>query len=116
MRNLTPTTITQAFADYARNAPSDRARTLLVSLAVASTRMNGLVQVGILQQIVMVVAAVVGVQAALVVEQGRVALVARDHFLLQETVQAVAQGDDVGRVGVGIGKGGHRGCPSGFGW
>lgn len=33
MRNLTPTSITQAFADYARNAPSDRARTLLVSLA-----------------------------------------------------------------------------------
>lgn len=33
MRNLTPTSITQAFADYARNAPSARARTLLVSLA-----------------------------------------------------------------------------------
>ncbi len=33
MRNLTPTSITQAFADYARNAPSDRARALLVSLA-----------------------------------------------------------------------------------
>jgi protocatechuate 3,4-dioxygenase beta subunit len=33
MRNLTPTSITQAFADYARNAPSPRARTLLVSLA-----------------------------------------------------------------------------------
>lgn len=33
MRNLTPTTITQAFADYCRNAPSERARTLLVSLA-----------------------------------------------------------------------------------
>jgi hydroxyquinol 1,2-dioxygenase len=33
MRNLTPTSITQAFADYARNAPSERARTLLVSLA-----------------------------------------------------------------------------------
>lgn len=33
MRNLTPTTITQAFADYARNAPSERARILLVSLA-----------------------------------------------------------------------------------
>lgn len=33
MRNLTPTTITQAFADYARNAPSARARSLLVSLA-----------------------------------------------------------------------------------
>jgi hydroxyquinol 1,2-dioxygenase len=33
MRNLTPTTITQAFADYARNAPSERARTLLVGLA-----------------------------------------------------------------------------------
>lgn len=33
MRNLTPTTITQAFADYCRNAPSERARTLLVGLA-----------------------------------------------------------------------------------
>lgn len=33
MRNLTPTTITQAFADYARNAPSARTRDLLVSLA-----------------------------------------------------------------------------------
>ena len=33
MRNLTPASITQAFADYARNAPSERARTLLVSLA-----------------------------------------------------------------------------------
>ncbi len=33
MRNLTPTSITQAFADYARDAPSARARTLLVSLA-----------------------------------------------------------------------------------
>jgi len=33
MRNLTPTNITQAFADYACNAPSTRARTLLVSLA-----------------------------------------------------------------------------------
>lgn len=33
MRNLTPTSITQAFADYARNAPSERAKTLLVSLA-----------------------------------------------------------------------------------
>jgi len=33
MRNLTPTTITQAFAEYARNAPSDRTRELLVSLA-----------------------------------------------------------------------------------
>jgi protocatechuate 3,4-dioxygenase beta subunit len=33
MRNLTPTSITQAFADYACNAPSERARTLLVSLA-----------------------------------------------------------------------------------
>ena len=33
MRNLTPTTITRAFADYCRNAPSERARTLLVSLA-----------------------------------------------------------------------------------
>ncbi len=33
MRNLTPTSITQAFADYARNAPSERTRTLLVSLA-----------------------------------------------------------------------------------
>ena len=33
MRDLTPTSITQAFADYARNAPSERTRTLLVSLA-----------------------------------------------------------------------------------
>lgn len=33
MRDLTPTSITQAFADYARNAPSERARALLVSLA-----------------------------------------------------------------------------------
>jgi hydroxyquinol 1,2-dioxygenase len=33
MRNLTPATITQAFADYARNAPSERTRTLLISLA-----------------------------------------------------------------------------------
>ena len=33
MRNLTPQTITQAFADYARNAPSARTRTLLVGLA-----------------------------------------------------------------------------------
>ena len=33
MRNLTPASITQAFADYARNAPSARARTLLVALA-----------------------------------------------------------------------------------
>ena len=33
MRNLTPTSITQAFADYSRNAPSERARTLLVGLA-----------------------------------------------------------------------------------
>jgi len=33
MRNLTPATITQAFADYARHAPSARTRTLLVSLA-----------------------------------------------------------------------------------
>ena len=33
MRNLTPASITQAFAEYARNAPSDRTRTLLVSLA-----------------------------------------------------------------------------------
>ena len=33
MRNLTPTSITQAFADYAKNAPSERTRTLLVSLA-----------------------------------------------------------------------------------
>ena len=29
MRNLTPTSITQAFADYAKNAPSERTRTLL---------------------------------------------------------------------------------------
>src|SRR5882672_9461624 len=33
MRNLTPTSITQAFADYAKQAPSERTRTLLVSLA-----------------------------------------------------------------------------------
>jgi hydroxyquinol 1,2-dioxygenase len=33
MRNLTPQTITQAFADYARNAPSARTRTLLIGLA-----------------------------------------------------------------------------------
>lgn len=33
MRNLTPATITQAFADYARNAPSERTRNLLVGLA-----------------------------------------------------------------------------------
>jgi protocatechuate 3,4-dioxygenase beta subunit len=33
MRNLTPATITQAFADYARNAPSPRTRDLLVGLA-----------------------------------------------------------------------------------
>lgn len=33
MRNLSPTTITQAFADYARNAPSERTRDLMVSLA-----------------------------------------------------------------------------------
>jgi protocatechuate 3,4-dioxygenase beta subunit len=33
MRNLTPATITQAFAEYARDAPSDRTRELLVSLA-----------------------------------------------------------------------------------
>ena len=33
MRNLTPASITQAFADYCKNAPSERTRTLLVSLA-----------------------------------------------------------------------------------
>ena len=33
MRNLTPSTITQAFADYARDAPSARTRDLMVSLA-----------------------------------------------------------------------------------
>lgn len=33
MRNLTPASITQAFADYSRNAPSERTRTLLVDLA-----------------------------------------------------------------------------------
>jgi len=33
MRNLTPASITQAFAEYAKNAPSERTRTLLVSLA-----------------------------------------------------------------------------------
>jgi hypothetical protein len=41
-------------------------------------------------------------------------LVAGDHFLLQEAVQSVAQRDDVGRVGVGIGNRAHRVCPSGF--
>src|SRR5258708_40210713 len=33
MRNLTPTTITNAFAEYAKNAPSARTRDLLVTLA-----------------------------------------------------------------------------------
>jgi len=33
MRNLTPNTITNAFAEYARNAPSARTRDLLVGLA-----------------------------------------------------------------------------------
>ena len=33
MRNLTPDTITNAFAEYAKNAPSARTRELLVSLA-----------------------------------------------------------------------------------
>src|SRR5262245_5186143 len=33
MRNLTPATITQAFAEYAKNSPSDRTRELMVSLA-----------------------------------------------------------------------------------
>jgi protocatechuate 3,4-dioxygenase beta subunit len=33
MRNLTPTSITDAFAEYAKNAPSARTRALLVSLA-----------------------------------------------------------------------------------
>ena len=33
MRNLTPTTITEAFAEYAKDAPSARTRALLVSLA-----------------------------------------------------------------------------------
>ena len=33
MRNLTPQTITQAFADYAKDAPSARTRTLLIGLA-----------------------------------------------------------------------------------
>jgi protocatechuate 3,4-dioxygenase beta subunit len=33
MRNLTPASITQAFAEYAKNAPSERTRALLVSLA-----------------------------------------------------------------------------------
>lgn len=47
MRNLTPATITQAFAEYARNAPSDRTRELLVSLAGhlhAFVRENNLTQ------------------------------------------------------------------------
>src|SRR3954454_8186220 len=33
MRNLSPETITDAFAEYAKNAPSARTRELLVSLA-----------------------------------------------------------------------------------
>ena len=33
MRNLTSDTITKAFADYAKDAPSARTRELLVSLA-----------------------------------------------------------------------------------
>jgi hydroxyquinol 1,2-dioxygenase len=33
MRNLTPASITKAFAEYARNAPSERTRALLVGLA-----------------------------------------------------------------------------------
>jgi len=33
MRNLTPATITKAFADYAKKAPDKRTRTLMVSLA-----------------------------------------------------------------------------------
>ena len=33
MRNLNPDTITKAFAEYAKNAPSPRTRELLVSLA-----------------------------------------------------------------------------------
>ena len=33
MRNLSPTTITKAFADYAKKAPDKRTRTLLVGLA-----------------------------------------------------------------------------------
>jgi protocatechuate 3,4-dioxygenase beta subunit len=33
MRNLTPTSITDAFAEYARNAPSARTKSLLVGLA-----------------------------------------------------------------------------------
>ena len=33
MRNLSPDTISAAFADYARNAPSSRTRDLLVGLA-----------------------------------------------------------------------------------
>jgi hypothetical protein len=33
MRNLTPLSITQAFADYCANAPSARTRELMVSLA-----------------------------------------------------------------------------------
>jgi hydroxyquinol 1,2-dioxygenase len=41
MRNLSPTTITQAFADYARNAPSERTRDLMVSLA---THLHGFVR------------------------------------------------------------------------
>ena len=33
MRNLTPATITKAFAEYAKKAPDKRTRTLMVSLA-----------------------------------------------------------------------------------
>lgn len=33
MRNLTPTSITEAFAEYAKGAPSERTRSLLVGLA-----------------------------------------------------------------------------------
>ena len=33
MRNLTPATITEAFAEYCKDAPSARTRDLLVSLA-----------------------------------------------------------------------------------
>ena len=47
MRNLTPHSITDAFAEYARNAPSARTRALLVSLAGhlhSFVRENGLTQ------------------------------------------------------------------------
>ena len=40
MRNLTPTSITQAFADYARNAPSERARAAISPKMPATPNTN----------------------------------------------------------------------------